>query len=588
MKKLLVFACALCCGIMYSQTDFCASEDVNRQYLLEHPEVAEEINAFNRQLSDEIKSGAAYQQRTVVNGVYEIPVVVHVVHTGGAVGTPYNPTDQQINNWINFTNNVFAATASGYTNSEVIPVRLVLARRNPDCNATNGIVRVNGSTITGYAQNGLMRNLTGGATQDQIKALTRWPADYFYNMYIVNTIDNGSSIAGFAYYAGSTAAVDGAFMRASVVSGTNTTLAHEIGHAIGLKHVFDGASSSGGQCPVNNDCTLDNDMVCDTAPVQSLLGIYPSPNNTAYNICSQTTYNGEQYNIMNYSATTNRFTQGQSERAIAQVVQFRQSLLNSKGTLEPGGSQDNLQLMQACNPYSAGVLAANYAIGPRLVTFGNINNPSGGRLGDGSDYYIDYTSLDCLSYGVSTSILYNANTTLSVSVGINTQNMKVYVDYNNDGVFNETDELVLNQSRVAANSTTTADVRPPANSIRNVPLRMRVITDFSNFAVNACTAPVYGQIEDYAVTVVTVLSENKPSKSLAVTAYPNPVTDVLTVTSSSAVLNLVITDINGRQVFSNAYSGKEVQANLGSLANGVYILKVIAEGGTSTQKIIKK
>jgi len=79
LKRLLIPACVLLCNLLNAQTNFCASDEVNRKYLLEHPEVAAKINDFNKQLSNDIKSGSNALQRSVVNGAYEIPVVVHVV-----------------------------------------------------------------------------------------------------------------------------------------------------------------------------------------------------------------------------------------------------------------------------------------------------------------------------------------------------------------------------------------------------------------------------------------------------------------------------------------------------------------------------
>jgi hypothetical protein len=587
MKKLLLFLLMSYCGMLHSQTDFCASEQVNHQYLLEHPEIAEQINAFNLQLSQQIKNGGANYRQSVVDGIYEIPVVVHIIHTGGAVGTQYNPSDAQVAAWINFTNNVYATTANGYTDSDVVPVRLVLAQRNPDCQPANGIVRVNGSSIAGYAQYGLMRSLTVGATQDDLRSLSRWPGEYFYNIYIVTSIDNNSSTTGFAYYAGAGATIDGAFMRASVVSTSATTLAHEMGHAFGLKHVFDGANSNGGECPVNNDCTLDNDMVCDTAPVQSLISVYPTPTNAYYNSCSGANYNGEQYNILNYGNTRNRFTQGQANRAVAQIVQFRQSLLSSKGGLSPLGNQGSAALTAACVPTGV-VTPANYGIGPRRVTFGDINNITGGRMPDGSDYYIDFSAAACLTYSNGTAILNNATTALTVGIGVNNQNVKAYIDYNNDGQFNETNELVLNRSQLAANTTAVVNVQPPANAVMNVPLRMRVVSDFTTFTVNSCTSPVYGQIEDYAVTIVSSMGGLDTAEAVSATAYPNPFTDVITVKGGSTITSLTVIDINGRQVFTNNYNDNEAQANLSNLANGMYLLKVVTNTGSYSKKVVKK
>jgi hypothetical protein len=45
--------------------------------------------------------------------VYTIPVVVHVMQTGGAVGSTYNPTDAQIQNAINYLNRVYNGSYPG-------------------------------------------------------------------------------------------------------------------------------------------------------------------------------------------------------------------------------------------------------------------------------------------------------------------------------------------------------------------------------------------------------------------------------------------------------------------------------------------
>ena len=44
---------------------------------------------------------------------YTIPVVVHVINTGGAIGTIYNPTDAQILGAIAYLNAVYNGTEPG-------------------------------------------------------------------------------------------------------------------------------------------------------------------------------------------------------------------------------------------------------------------------------------------------------------------------------------------------------------------------------------------------------------------------------------------------------------------------------------------
>ncbi|KGO86038.1 hypothetical protein Q765_13330 [Flavobacterium rivuli WB 3.3-2 = DSM 21788] len=588
LKKLIIPACVLLCNLLNAQTNFCASDEVNRKYLLEHPDVAAKINDFNKQLSEDIKSGNTAVQRSLVNGIYEIPVVVHVFHNGEEEGTLNNPSDGQIQDWINFTNDIYASTVNGFSDSAVIPVRLVLAQRDANCNATNGITRVNGSGIAGYQQYGLQRELTEGATQDQLRAYRRWNPEYFYNIYIVNTIDNGSPTDGFAYYAGTSLSIDGAYIAVRSVNTQSITAAHEIGHALGLRHVFDGSDAQGGECPVNDDCTLDNDLVCDTAAIGSMLNTYPAPTSNDINECSGTNYNGEQNNIMNYGYVLNKFTTGQSERAIAQLLRFRGSLINSKGGLALDDSIAPVSPIEACIPFYPGELEDDYGVGPRSVHYGSISNDTGARTVSQNNFYIDYNYYSCISYNISTIIPNTAATLLSVGIGTNAQNIKVYIDFNNNGVFNEGNELVMNVSNQPAYSIAEQYVTPIRSAVLNVPLRMRVISDFF-FAINSCNPPLYGQIEDYAVTFTNNLSVNNPIYNADVSIYPNPFEDNFQVKSANDIIhNIKAYDLNGRLVFNNDFNTSEVQVNMNSLAAGIYMVKATTDNGTFTKKVIKK
>jgi len=51
--------------------------------------------------------------KTLSGPPYNIPLVVHVVSTGAAVGTIYNPSDAQIQATINYLNQVYNGTYPG-------------------------------------------------------------------------------------------------------------------------------------------------------------------------------------------------------------------------------------------------------------------------------------------------------------------------------------------------------------------------------------------------------------------------------------------------------------------------------------------
>ncbi|GAA3925625.1 hypothetical protein GCM10022406_09490 [Hymenobacter algoricola] len=88
---------------------------------------------------------------------------------------------------------------------------------------------------------------------------------------------------------------------------------------------------------------------------------------------------------------------------------------------------------------------------------------------------------------------------ISITTGTaNAQDTRVWLDLNNDGVFNATTELLYQAlNRVSPN----AIISIPGSAVKNQPLRLRVISDFVGGASTPCANPQLGQAEDYTVTV---------------------------------------------------------------------------------------
>jgi len=285
--------------------------------------------------------------------LYTIPVVVHIVHTGGAVGSLYNPTDAQIIDAINYLNEVYNGTYPGIQGAGDLQIQFVLAQRDPNCNPTNGINRVDGSSIPGYVSAGVQAaQHTIGTADINVKNLIRWDQTQYYNVWIVDKIDGadgtsaGSFIAGFAYFPGAPAGEDGIVMLATQMIRGQKTLPHEIGHAFNLYHPFEG-SNDNTMCPLkpHNDCTLDGDQVCDTDPIyynyDASTGIIDFSCRTGTNPCASpanTPYSSNtESNFMNYTNCYTLFTPGQKARMLASAASpFRLSLSTSPGGTPPG------------------------------------------------------------------------------------------------------------------------------------------------------------------------------------------------------------------------------------------------------------
>lgn len=122
-------------------------------------------------------------------------------------------------------------------------------------------------------------------------------------------------------------------------------------------------------------------------------------------------------------------------------------------------------------------------------SFNNINNSSA----DGSEGYADFScTVDTVTLGQWYPISISTPTPAA-------HNVRVWIDYNNDGSFNPSTELVFfaNSSYLAA-----GNVFIPANATLNTPLRLRVSADFDlNPVPGPCDTLQYGQAEDYAIYV---------------------------------------------------------------------------------------
>ena len=274
---------------------------------------------------------------------YTIPVVVHIVHTGGAIGSIYNPTDAQIQGALDYLNAVYNGTDPSLSGGVGdLQIQFVLAKRDPNCNPTTGIDRIDGSSLANYVAGGVRTSSAYPGTDDiNVKNLIRWDPSQYYNVWVVDKINGadgtvGQFVAGFAYFPGASASLDGIVMLATQMVSGQKTLPHEIGHAFGLYHPFEG-SGDANTCPVNNDCSLDGDMVCDTDPISenidSLTGVVDFTCRTGANPCTGARYtDSTEHNYMNYTNCYTLFTGGQRARMLAAAAGiYRSSLTTSLG-----------------------------------------------------------------------------------------------------------------------------------------------------------------------------------------------------------------------------------------------------------------
>ncbi|WP_312078773.1 M43 family zinc metalloprotease [Chryseobacterium sp.] len=194
-------------------------------------------------------------------GIVTIPVVVHVIHNGQALGTAPNIKDAQVESQITVMNQDFRKMAGtpGFNTNAVgadTMIQFALAKVDPNGNPTNGINRVNMCKAF----------WTTAEVNSTVKPATIWDPTQYMNMWSVQLGGTSANILGYAQFpsnsgvvgvpAGGAANTDGvvanyATFGSSDLSNATTgpfllnapynkgrTMTHEVGHFLGLRHIW--------------------------------------------------------------------------------------------------------------------------------------------------------------------------------------------------------------------------------------------------------------------------------------------------------------------------------------------------------------
>lgn len=231
-----------------AQHHHCGNDDFYESFKLKHPETALQEAAFNEQC----KKQNSLQNRA---SIYTIPVVFHVIHTGGQENISREQILDQmrvLNQDFNLQNpnknKIRAQFANLATDCQI---QFKLATLDPNGNCTDGINRVFSSLGDNVDQD-----------QEEVKYLSNayWDYKKYLNIWVVKNIISSSgqgTVLGYAYFPWmASSGRDGIVLRHDRVGTVGTavradsgrTLTHEVGHWLGLFHVFQGDCSSNDQC----------------------------------------------------------------------------------------------------------------------------------------------------------------------------------------------------------------------------------------------------------------------------------------------------------------------------------------------------
>ena len=264
--------------------------------------------------------------------VITIPVVVHVIYNQASE----NISEEQIISQINALNADFAKSNSDFSKVPAVfaklaansKIQFALAKTNPMGQPTSGIMRKKTTRMMWSDDNKIKYEANGGSTT--------WDAKSYLNIWVCNTVPG---LTGYASFPGSALATDGIVVRYDAFGtkgrvaapfNKGRTLTHEVGHWLGLKHLW-------------GDQACGDDGIEDTPKQRG--GNSGDPVFPKLSPCS-TNPDGEMFmNFMDFTndASMGMFTEGQKN---AMRVQFttagaRNTLLKSRGL---SAAWNNVQL----------------------------------------------------------------------------------------------------------------------------------------------------------------------------------------------------------------------------------------------------
>ncbi|MCC2545544.1 PKD domain-containing protein, partial [Hymenobacter sp. BT175] len=317
----------------------CTFDSVQQAAFRQQPGAEEQYRQFLRQAT---QLSTSAQARLSALPDVTVPVVVHVIHTGGTS----NISDAQIHDALRLLNDDYSKRNADTAN--IIPAfqsraahvgfQFRLAKRDPNGNCTTGITRTY-SPLTNVGD-------------DQVKNLVKWDQSRYLNIWVCANVFGGLAYASLPCTGGSN---DGIVVRNDHLGSIGTSvrspkalrsLTHETAHYFGLPHIW-GLSNTPG---LPSNCGID-DGIADTP---NTIGLNNACN-LSFSPCTDASGQpilANVHNFMDYTSCPAMFTTGQRAVMRASLQMGCRSQLTTAANLLATGTNDGF-VAPPCAPVVA-------------------------------------------------------------------------------------------------------------------------------------------------------------------------------------------------------------------------------------------
>jgi len=409
------------------------------------------------------------------------------------------------------------------------------------CASGDQITNVTFSALTNPVNNTTGACISGGSYSDYTSSVTAPTVTQGDVVSVSVTVNNGGTeyAGGWIDYNQSGTFTSGEFIALTDADGVapwiyNGTASIPAGATVGTTRMRFRSSYS---------ATIASTSACDNYSYGETEDYYiniaatvvcsgtPAPGNTtssATSVCSGITFTlGLQNTIIGSGITyqwqsspnNSTWTNFGTSSSTQSVTQSSATYYRCNVSCSAGGTGSSNSILVNQNPYTACYCIPGTVYGCAQsdviarVVLNTLDNNSGigcpsdpdpltGNF-DNSTYngpgYTDYTGNGALTTTLQAGTSYNC----TVYSGDYAEGYAAWIDYNDDGLFNNVTERIGNSSGIlAASSSTTFTIslacNPPVGVHR---LRVRCMWNLAGASVTPCDANSYGEVEDYLVTV---------------------------------------------------------------------------------------
>ena len=571
----------------------CGHQYANQLQEIKTPGYLEEVQDYLQSVIPQVSQDAASRDLPVV---IQIPVVVHVIHLGEALGSGRNLSEDRIYSQIDILNNDYRRmnADAGQTPSQFqsiaadVEIEFCLAKTDPLGNQTNGIIR---------HQFGVINSIS--YIENTVKPTTNWNPNIYLNIWSIGFPTNdllGYSFLPTQSMVGSDA--DGVvinYLNFGYINESNKgrTATHEVGHFLGLPHIWGSDDSNGN--PIG--CSSD-DGIGDT----------PNSDSPYFGCPTQGSSCGSEDMYMNYmdygdDNCMNLFTHGQKNVIKSVMNGVRSSLANN------GSSQCQTNCLDiSSNDFNMGFESAQSFNGWQIE---NVNNDNaswqfaqqtnidwGPNNGEGMAIY--FWNND----GVTPADDYLFTPCFQIKKNHAYRLLFSYACAESDGeVFSERLEVGFSENQSSSDFYTLGSnwvIDPINNAYPDYNSKTFIFESTINSTISIglhvnSDADKYAlQIDDVKIEDLGSTSSNEViENNSAIFVSPNPTTGTFTVhidlEQSEKMLELTLYDMLGRFVETKKIlniTNDQISFDLSDKEPGMYFLDVKGENIQSNHKIL--